>query len=169
MATKQKQPTTKPIKKIGRPTGYTDTMGELICHRLINGESLNAMCRDDDMPAVGMVFRWLADNRQFREWYTVARQMQADVLADAIIELADNAQPDNVAVVKMQIDARKWYASKIAPTKYSDRTEITGAGGKDLIRQPVLNIEQGTTPEQIKAMLDAVLTLDENGFNIENP
>jgi len=46
--------------------------------------------------------------------------------AEEIIEIADNVEAESasVAKAKLQIDARKWAASKIAPKKYGDKTEL---------------------------------------------
>lgn len=67
----------------------------------------------------------------FREQYTRARAVQADFIAEQIIDISDEKAkgPEDYQRNKLRIDARKWYASKLAPKKYSDRTEITGADG----------------------------------------
>jgi hypothetical protein len=40
---------------------------------------------------------------------------------DAIEELAASATPETVAVVKLQVDTRKWALAKKLPKKYGDR------------------------------------------------
>jgi hypothetical protein len=56
----------------GRPSRFTDEIGLIICERLANGESLRAMCEDDDMPDKATVFRWLAFHEDFRDRYALA-------------------------------------------------------------------------------------------------
>lgn len=68
--------------------------------------------------------------KSFSKQYARAREEQADSFADEIIDIADSVAPEagEVAKAKLQIDARKWKASKMAPKKYGDKVEqqITG-------------------------------------------
>ena len=68
----------------------------------------------------------MIENADFQDQYTRARDKQADYFAEEIIEIADSAEAESAAVAKakLQIDARKWAASKIAPKKYGDKQEI---------------------------------------------
>ena len=52
--------------KDGRTSGYDAEIAETMCERLVNGESLRAICADPAMPARATVFRWLARNQEFR-------------------------------------------------------------------------------------------------------
>lgn len=113
-------------RKLGRPTDYTKDMADKICEKISGGLSLRAICAEAGMPARGTVYRWLIENADFQDQYTRARDKQADYFAEEIIEIADNAEAESAAVAKakLQIDARKWAASKIAPKKYGDKQEI---------------------------------------------
>lgn len=123
---------------MGRPTTYTDEIASIICERLMDGESLRAICRDDGMPSCGVVFGWLKDNDAFAEQYTRTRAIQLDVIAEDIVDLSDRARMgekrtikadgsieivtgDMVDRTRLQIDARKWFLGKLAPKKYGDR------------------------------------------------
>ena len=48
-------------------SGYDREIAETICDRLVNGESLRAICADPAMPGKATVFRWLASNQEFRQ------------------------------------------------------------------------------------------------------
>ena len=113
-------------KRKGRPTDYTKDTADKICEKISGGLSLRAICAEDGMPARGTVYRWLIENADFQDQYARARDKQADYFAEEIIEIADNAEAESAAVskAKLQIDARKWAASKIAPKKYGDKQEI---------------------------------------------
>jgi len=110
----------------GRPSKFTDTLAAEICRRLAEGESLRAICNDDKMPGLTTVRKWLAaeSNEEFRLQYARAREEQADFYADEMIEIADTTDDPNKA--RLQIDARKWKASKLAPKKYGDKIAHTG-------------------------------------------
>jgi hypothetical protein len=68
----------------------------------------------------------MVDNEERRNQYMRAREEQADTLADEIVAIADNATDAQIA--RLQMDARKWFASKVAPKKYGDKTDITSNG-----------------------------------------
>lgn len=105
---------------------FSQAIFDTICERLSNGESLRGICRDDGMPQVSTVWRWMVDNEERRNQYTRAREEQADTLADEIVAIADNATDAQIA--RLRVDARKWFASKVAPKKYGDKTDITSNG-----------------------------------------
>lgn len=113
-------------RKTGRPSKYSDEMAEKICEKIANGRSLRSICAEDGMPTTSTVCKWLIENKEFSEQYARARDKQADYFAEEIIEIADSAEAESAAVAKakLQIDARKWAASKIAPKKYGDKQEI---------------------------------------------
>ncbi|HDL7100129.1 TPA: hypothetical protein PXM79_002920 [Yersinia enterocolitica] len=69
--------------------------------------------------------------------YARARAIQAELLAEEIITIADDSSGDvivdddgkeqtnheRVARSRLRVDARKWYASKLAPKRYGDRVQ----------------------------------------------
>lgn len=134
---KEKASTKRPP---GRPSSYTPAIGQTICERLAKGESLRKICETDGLPTMTSVFRWLEKDEKFREQYARARELQADTLADEILDIANTPQIGTKSVSKatgleitegdmiehrrLQVDARKWYASKLAPKKYGERQQI---------------------------------------------
>lgn len=124
---------------MGVHSTYNQQTADTICERMIEGESLSAICRDKTMPSKSTVMRWLdADEHDnFRDRYTRACEARGDLYADQIIEIADNcADP---AKARLQVDARKWVASKLTPKKYGDKiqNEITGADGGSIKTEDV--------------------------------
>lgn len=123
----------------GRPSSYSQDIADAICERLSCGESLRSICRDENTPGLSTVFKWLAAVPEFREQYAHAREAQAEALFDEIIEIADTPQIGQKTVSKatgveiteadmiehrrLQVEARKWIASKLAPKKYGDKIE----------------------------------------------
>jgi terminase small subunit-like protein len=130
---------TKNQPKDGRSPGYSAEIAETICERLINGESLRAICADPRMPAKATVFRWLARNQEFRRSYALARECQAEDLAFEILEIADDSSRDYVkktgvdgkvtwvfdkehfARQRLKIKALNWMLAGMAPRKYGNR------------------------------------------------
>lgn len=124
-------------KKMGRPTDYLPEVGEDICNLLMLGESLRSICKRPGMPAIRTVMYWLQRHEDFMQQYARAREVQAELLAEEIIEIADDSAGDvivdedgreqtnheRVARSRLRVDARKWYASKLAPKRYGDRVQ----------------------------------------------
>lgn len=115
---------------MGRKSEFNQDIADKICEGLIQGLSLTTICKARSMPSDRTILRWLdhPDNSAFCRQYARAREAGADWLANEIIDIADNSTPENVNNARLQIDARKWYASKLKPKKYGDRitTEHTG-------------------------------------------
>lgn len=116
----------KAKRPVGRPTTYSQETADKICELIARGMSLRAICASADMPAGGTVHRWLVEHQDFQEQYARAREEQADGFADEIIDIADSVAPETgeVAKAKLQIDARKWKAAKLAPKKYGEKLEL---------------------------------------------
>ncbi len=98
---------TKDESKRGRSPGYTTEIAETICDRLVNRESLRAICADPAMPARATIFRWLARHQEFRRSYTIARQCQIEHLMDEMLEIVDDSTRDYVEKTGA-IKARRW-------------------------------------------------------------
>lgn len=113
----------------GRPSSYTDAIAEEICDRLINGESMRSICRDEHMPDRATILRWLDANEEFAARYARARTMQADFMDDLILDTANATTSETAAADRVKIAAYQWRASKLAPKKYGERTTQTIEGG----------------------------------------
>lgn len=130
----------KKEKKNGRPSIFTEELADKICTRLALGESLKTICYDKDMPNASTVHAWVLEDKQgFSKKYARARDMQAEILFDEILEIADKADE----VVKsgaekkssaysqnqrLRVDSRKWYLSKVLPKKFGDKVDVTSDG-----------------------------------------
>ncbi|MCO7478792.1 terminase small subunit protein [Stenotrophomonas maltophilia] len=127
---------------MARPSKYSQQLADAICDLLVDGKSLRTICSTAKMPSRSTVIRWLADNETFRNQYARARELQADTLAEEILDIADKAvlgerlkkdgkgkvlerqTGDMVERSKLMIDARKWYAGKLQPKKYGERVAL---------------------------------------------
>ncbi len=131
-------------RKPGRPSKFSAALTKQICRRIAEGESLRAVCRDNAMPDKTTVLRWLSEHEEFRTQYARAREMQADHLADEILEIADDGTNDwaeraakggetttvvdheHIQRSKLRVDTRKWLMARMAPKKYGDKLDLGG-------------------------------------------
>lgn len=121
---------------------YRDT----ICQRIAEGESLRSVCRDENMPGLRTVLEWLEAEEEFRVKYARAREIQADLMAAELIDIADdgtndwmekkNASGENLGWAEngealkrsqIRIATRQWIASKLLPKKYGEKLAVGGA------------------------------------------
>jgi hypothetical protein len=72
-----------------KPVEYTAVLGNTICDRLVEDESLRSICAEPGMPAVATVASWISNNEEFRDMYAYAREFQAFWMNDYTIELVD--------------------------------------------------------------------------------
>jgi hypothetical protein len=112
----------------GRPSIFSEELATRICERLAAGETLRAVCRDDDMPSESTVRRWASDTEHpISAQYVRAREIGYQCMADEIIEIADGSDGD----ARLRVDTRKWLMSKALPKMYGDKVshEVGGPGG----------------------------------------
>lgn len=141
----------KEKNKGGRPSGLTAEIAEMVCEGVASGKSTRVMCLTAGI-SQSMLWRWLDKVDWFREQYARAKERCADVYAEEIIEIADDSIGDMrmdksgnkvvdqevVARARLRIDARKWYASKVAPKRYGERVtqELQGLDGRPVQLPP---------------------------------
>lgn len=129
------------------PSIFTQEIADAICTRLMEGASLRQICKEAGMPGQRTVYQWLNDKPNFQQQYARAREVQADTLADEILDISNTPELGKKTVTKasgiettegdmtehrrLKIDARKWLVGKLAPKKYGDKItqEIGGIGG----------------------------------------
>jgi len=154
--TKRKDPAD--FKPNGRPSGYTLEKAINLCIRLSLGESLQGICKDDDMPSQATVYTWLREHPEFLEMYTRAREEQAETHADEIVRIADETPKTEpiydkdgnelgirldsayIQWQRQRIDARKWNAAKQRPRKYGERITHSGDDTSPVVVENNMNV-----------------------------
>ena len=90
-----------------------------------------------------VLWNWLASDAELMKQYLRAKELCVDAYAEEIIEISDDGSRDTytdekgkevidrevIARSQLRIDARKWYASRLAPKKYGDKLSAMQDGG----------------------------------------
>ena len=133
-------------KKLGRPVTYTKKLGDAICARIAEGESVRHLVKSRNMPSSSTIFRWLLDEKykDFWEQYEKSRNIQAELMFEELLDIADETENDWVKIGKrkvpnkemvlrsrLRVDTRKWYLSKVLPKKFGDKIDVT-SGNKPI-------------------------------------
>lgn len=106
------------------------------------GKSLRASAAEAKV-AASTVLDWAARDAAFGEQYARAREVGYKLLADEIIEIADDSSGDAVEDengnikqnaefvnrARLRVDTRKWMLAKMLPKVYGERTEHAVTGG----------------------------------------
>ncbi len=126
----------------GRPTLYTPELGQRICDAIATTtDSLQKICDDNvDFPSKKQTIHvWKLRHSEFNDLYVRAKQNQADLLAEEILEISDFIGLDTkvnfktgeesldaewVARSRLRVDSRKWIACKLLPKVYGDKSEV---------------------------------------------
>lgn len=103
---------------------------DTICERIAKGESLVAICLDAKMPNYSTVTRWLAKDEggDDRTKYALAREAQADYMADVMLAEARCGGEDDVQRARLIVDTMKWVAAKLKPKRYGDKLDVKHSG-----------------------------------------
>ena len=176
MPRRKKEPETTEPKPKGRPSIFTPALADEICTRIAEGNSLRKVCTADDMPDITTVIAWCREKPAFSQQYDRACADRGDYLAEEALEIAD-ATPETEPVKdkdgnivemrlhgayvtwqKNRVDARKWFASKLAPKRFGDKvqTEVSGPDG-EAIKVETATVDVAALSPEARAALRAAL------------
>ena len=145
----------------GRPTPYNLELGEKICNLISSStDGIKTLCEANDwMPCHATIKNWLRTNDEFLALYVRAKDEQADILVEQMLEIADDKTEDKIATefgesgnsvavarARLQIDTRKFIASKLKPKKYGDKLDLTTDGKEIQSLIPVINVYNSAPP-----------------------
>jgi hypothetical protein len=124
----------------GRPTKYSDALVQRICNAIATHpyglKKLSSLY--EWMPAPITINQWRWAKPDFSALYIKAKLMQAELLAEDCLDIADDTSQDtkinaygdevcNTEFVnrsRLRVDARKWLASKLLPKIYGDLAKL---------------------------------------------
>ncbi|QVW08793.1 terminase small subunit protein [Phage CBW1004C-Prop1] len=137
---------------MARPSKYTEATAKKICVLIAEGQSLRQISDQDGMPNKATIMRWLAANDAFCDQYAHAKERAAYLMADEILEIADDGSNDwmervsdegenigwqlngeHVQRSKLRIESRKWLMAKLLPKKYGEKQSIEHSGSIDSV------------------------------------
>lgn len=113
--------------KGGARSTYHRTVAALICRRIVMGEALTRICRDEGMPCLVTVYNWMRRHPEFAQAYEQARELQAHLKFDQIWDEAEAATPRTAYLAQVRITALRWQAARLAPKAYGVKPEAVVA------------------------------------------
>ncbi len=137
--------------RLGRPTTYTDEVGDRVCAVLASGFPLRRFRERDDLPDPMTLYRWERDHPSFRERFALARRAMADNFAFGGLERLEAVDPDSeygsarVSKARDTAGHMRWLAGGLDRDRWGDRPPqvnvqvnptVVAAFGKLIGRQP---------------------------------
>lgn len=117
------------------------------------GSSENAACEKVGINRA--TFRSAALKARAGDEYARGLTALANAQAEALEKTIDDMRAGviDAQMARVEIDARKWFASKFLPKQYGDKItqEHTGADGGPIQSQTTVDVT-GLTPEQLQAL-----------------
>ena len=124
---------------------YTPAVAREICDRIASGESINSIGTHKHLPTARNIEKWLLDpnKKAFKKLYEQAKKIQMALMAEQLIDIADNGDNDwvkrenkegeawwklngeNINRSKLRVETRKWILARMMPKIYGDRIDVT--------------------------------------------
>jgi hypothetical protein len=142
---------------------YSKDIADEICRLMADeGVPLKQICAQEDMPSLGTVRRWVADDvNNFRNEFHAADGLKYITMEDECMEIADNSSNDymmredkngverevlnteNINRSKLRIDTRKDFMAFRRPDIYGKRqtVEHTGKNGGPIQVEEMTNLD----------------------------
>lgn len=95
-------------------------------------ETLKDIARSWKVP-LGKLSEWITEDRGRTEQYAAALKVAGETAALEILRIADDAKPEDVAVAKLKVEARKWYAGRLARDRFGESQEVRHSGSVSLV------------------------------------
>jgi hypothetical protein len=122
------QPRWAPEDYRQRPKDFDPELTEEIIVKIMNGETLNALCANNrDYPLPGTFLLWLRQEPDYGAKYRRAKEIQTELLVDGILEDGKAGTWD----ASTRVRAGQIYAEKTDPGRYGPRATIITTRDED--------------------------------------
>lgn len=102
----------------GRKTTYSRAWGEAFCARVADGETINEITADPDMPSVKAVYGWLKRHEEFLDMYLEARAEQKRWLEFMIEMTVMDATPATLKAAQAEVARLEGRIGQLTPKTY---------------------------------------------------
>lgn len=133
------------VQKVLAEDDYRRPIMARICTMLIEGFAMKVIAVEEGMPSIPTIYNWMKEFPEFMEDYLAAKAVQAELMADELLKIADDGSNDTytdeegevktnfdvIARSKLRVDARKFLMEKQAPRRFGQKvsSEISGPNG----------------------------------------
>ncbi len=127
------------------PETYPPDVLDIICQRVLSGERLMAICKQDRMPKEATVMRWLNEDENFRNRFLDCQRIRALLDTELMQSIADGDTkvsiekvvvnndgkeetvsvevPEDVQRSALRVKTIQWRAAKLLPKVFGDKIQ----------------------------------------------
>lgn len=151
----------------------TEELFDEVCERMVDGESVRTICKDEHMPSISTFMKILNQDPERSAQYARALQLRADAMFEEILDISDDGTNDymlrnaddptsvvlngeHVQRSKLRVDSRKWALGRMNPKKYGEKTFIGGVEDAPIKVQNTIDVSKLSLEEL--DMLEKVLS-----------
>lgn len=128
------------IEKMGivitKRWSYSETLTELICNRISEGETLLDICKrglrkagEPVMPPYFILAKWRQEHPDFEERLQQAFKNRSEIFHGRAIAEAEKSDEDNATAQKVIVDTMKWGASVDNPDRFGNKAKVESDAG----------------------------------------
>ena len=129
---------------------YTAQKAERICELITEGHTLRQISAQEGIDK-STILRWLRQQPEFRQAYSQAYELWAEMMASDLVDIASDGSNDfmdretaagrvervvdheHVTRSRLRVDTIKWLMAHRLPKKYGDLVRHTGPQGDDAV------------------------------------
>lgn len=144
--------TKKQKAKMVAPSGYlkvTPARVKAVLDRIEAGESERSACKAENVSRSS--FRTMALRSGVDDQYARALEMLAQDQVEAMEKTLEDMRTGTIdaSMARVEIDARKWFASKFLPKRYGDKLDLTSDGKQ--LPTPIISIAAAPETKEINS------------------
>lgn len=108
---------------VPKRVAFSEVLLELLCDRIVQGDSLKTICNSEGMPSYAQLCAWKRSRPGVEERLAQAREDRGEWLRDLAMEEMDGADEDTVAVATARHKALVW-AAGVDNSRYSPKAKV---------------------------------------------
>jgi hypothetical protein len=99
-------------RKVKRPVGYSHRLANQILDLMAEGERLSGIGRRPKFPCRQTIYEWAKRDPEFGEAFAVAQLLGVDARADKVLDIAEAATKETLAVDRLHVGSLKWHVAR---------------------------------------------------------
>lgn len=116
-------------RRLARGIVWNEALEDKVAGLISEGYTLSEVSKLRDFPSLPYMLRRMAESERFFDLMVRARETAVYALADQIITIADEANPDTVQVAKLRVEVRQWVMGRFNRRQFGDRVDVDGMLG----------------------------------------
>lgn len=116
---------------------------ESICDKLVDDVSLRSIAKQDGMPGLATILRWLEEYPELEDKYARARARQIEAILDSHGDIEERVLSGDLDAnaARVVLASRQWRAEKLKPKVYGQKADLNVRGALTINRIEVALVD----------------------------